>query len=524
VKAHLLHADQDFDLRRPLPWNEEALVRDLSLNTLFTAMARGDAFVLGVTRKVILLGFDNDLATIRYRQNVLQDCLNHPAVVRRLYAVAGEAMEQQKKHYLGSLDRYPDWALRYSIELMQAFLGFLRTLRKIADSHADKFVSEGWTGFYAILKRELDDEYFAGVRYHLEQLRFRRGALLSAELGTGNKGDHYVLRKPIYQKETWLTRLLALIRRFTQQPLFTQQPPIYSFTLHPRDEAGARALAELRDRGIGLVANALLQATEHVRDFFGMLRTELAFYVGCVNLHEALDRKGVSMCLPAPVAAGERRLSLQGLSNACLALSMDQRVVGNDADADRQALVIVTGANTGGKSVFLQSVGLAQLMMQCGMFVPARSYCSSLHDGIFTHYKREEDTGMKSGKLDEELSRMSEIVEHITSYPMILFNESFAATNEREGSEIARQIISALLTRQVKIVCVTHLYELARGFCEGNTGNVLFLRADRQADGARTFKLVEGEPLRTSFGEDLYNSIFGSEAGHRGTDTPAAAA
>ena len=48
---------------------------------------------------------------------------------------------------------------------------------------------------------------------------------------------------------------------------------------------------------------------------------------------------------------------------------------------------------------------------------------------------------MKSGKLDEELSRMSDIVDHITPHSMILFNESFAATNEREGSEIARQII-----------------------------------------------------------------------------------
>ena len=37
----------------------------------------------------------------------------------------------------------------------------------------------------------------------------------------------------------------------------------------------------------------------------------------------------------------------------------------------------------------------------------------------------------------------------------------------------------------------------------------LFLRAERQADGQRTFKLVEGEPLQTSFGGDLYNMIFG---------------
>ena len=52
---------------------------------------------------------------------------------------------------------------------------------------------------------------------------------------------------------------------------------------------------------------------------------------------------------------------------------------------------------------------------------------------------------MKSGKFDEELSRMNAIVDNLTPRALILFDESFAATNEREGSEIARQIVSALL-------------------------------------------------------------------------------
>ncbi len=63
----------------------------------------------------------------------------------------------------------------------------------------------------------------------------------------------------------------------------------------------------------------------------------------------------------------------------------------------------VTGANQGGKSTFLRSIGLSQLMMQCGMFVPAKYLCSNICESIFTHYKREEDTTMSSGKLDEEL-------------------------------------------------------------------------------------------------------------------------
>jgi len=119
---------------------------------------------------------------------------------------------------------------------------------------------------------------------------------------------------------------------------------------------------------------------------------------------------------------------------------------------------------------------------------------------------------LKSGKLDEELSRMSDIVENITPHSMVLFNESFAATNEREGSAIARQIISALVEKGIKVFFVTHLYEFAHVFCERRIENVLFLRAEREADGRRTFILVEGEPLQTSFGGDLYKRIFAVDA------------
>jgi DNA mismatch repair ATPase MutS len=145
------------------------------------------------------------------------------------------------------------------------------------------------------------------------------------------------------------------------------------------------------------------------------------------------------------------------------------------------------------------------------MFAPAESFCSNVCDGLFTHYKREEDVTMKSGKLDEELSRMSDIVDNITSNSMVLFNESFAATNEREGSEIARQIICALLEKHIKVFFVTHLYEFAHGFYDKKMENAIFLRAERQTDGGRTFKVIESEPLQTSYGEDLYIRIFGTD-------------
>ena len=193
-----------------------------------------------------------------------------------------------------------------------------------------------------------------------------------------------------------------------------------------------------------------------------MLRLELGFYVGCLNLHNRLARKGEPTCFPEPLAAGKAMFSGRGLYDPCLSLSVEQRVIGSDVNADGKLLVMMTGPNQGGKSSFLRSIGLAQLMMQCGMFVPAQSFRANVCKGVFTHFKREEDPGMKSGKLDEELGRMSSIVDNISPKSIVLLNESFASTNEREGSEIARQIVRALLERGIRVFYVTHLFDLAR--------------------------------------------------------------
>jgi DNA mismatch repair ATPase MutS len=217
---------------------------------------------------------------------------------------------------------------------------------------------------------------------------------------------------------------------------------------------------------------------------------------------------GEPTCLPVPARAGGRKLSFRGLYDVSLALSMGQRVVGNDVSADHKDLVTITGANTGGKSTFLRSVGLAHLMMQAGTFVPAESFSSEICEAVFTHYKREEDVTMESGKWDEELSRMSEIIDHIRPNSLLLFNESFASTNEREGSEIARQIVKGLLEKHVKVFFVTHLYHFAHSVLDQKWDGVRFLRAERRPDGTRPFKLVEAEPLQTSYGEDLYKRIF----------------
>jgi hypothetical protein len=516
MRALLMDRDRDFDphqLLREVMYryrrrndgqhqltpHEQALIQDLELETLLHAMAGEDEFLFEVARKALLSGLGNSGDTILYRQAVLTDCLKNPPVVRQLYDLTVQTIEETRRQWWDLSSQYPSSVQYNAISMLEALSGALRQLRRVAEEQGGHFESEAFTALFAMLRNELGDEYLADIHNHLTKLKFRKGVLLSAELGEWNESTNLVLLRTPDRGQNWLARILG------------KGPPGYTFHLAERDEAGARILSDMRHRGISRVVIALAQSADHVLSFFRMLRTELAFYVGCLNLHGRLTSKGEPACVPTPVPTGERRHRFSGLYDVCLSLHMDRRVVGNTADANGKSLVIVTGANQGGKSTFLRSIGLAQLMMQCGMFVGAENYEAELCPALFTHHKREEDATMKSGKFDEELTRMSEIAEQIKPNSVVLFNESFAATNEREGSEIARQIVSALLEKRIKVFYVTHLYDFARGFFDTAADGALFLRAERTADGTRTFKLIEGKPLETSYGEDLYKEAFADE-------------
>ncbi len=496
MKAFLLYRDRDLDLKAAPPPNARDLTQDLELDTLLRAMARDDAFLLDVARRVLLASLD-DPEAIRYRQRVLADALAHPSISRELYALSGDALraEREAHVYLGT--RSPDLSLHGAVRVLELLLATLRRLRRIATEQSAAFHSEGFVRFFRMIIDELDEEYLRTVEEHLRRLRFERGVLMSARLGTGNRGAEYVLRKPARDERSWLERLLA-------------KAPGYSFEIAPRDEAGAQALTALRAHGLNGVASAARQAADHVLSFFAMLRAETAFHVACLNLHDELERLGCATCTPVPLAPGLRSLSAKGLYDVTLSLRLGSRVVPNDVRADGKDLLLVTGANQGGKSTFLRSVGLAQLMLQSGMFVPATSFAANVCSGVFTHYRREEDATMESGKLDEELRRMSDLADRIRPGALLLCNESFSSTNEQEGSEIARQVLRALRESGVKVVFVTHLYDLAESLRREASDELLLLRAERLSEGRRTFRIVEGDPLPTSYGPDLYREVFGT--------------
>ena len=284
MKAFLMYPDRDFDLERDLPPNEADLDNDLELGAVLRAMARGDKFLFDVARHGLYSGLASP-AEVAYRQHVLADCVAQPGVVRDLYHVAVAAIAGERHLFGWTIRDSPESVLYRARQLMQLYLDMFRRLRGIADAQAARFGSEGFTRFFAMLTRELADEYLAEIDTQLGELAFRRGTLISARLGRGAKGTGYVLRR--HPEQGWRDRIGL-------------NKPGYTFYVPERDEAGLRALSDLTSRGLNSTSSALAQSADHVRSFFEMLRAELGFYLSCLNLRDRLTAKGAPVCFPDP--------------------------------------------------------------------------------------------------------------------------------------------------------------------------------------------------------------------------------
>ncbi|MGH3265356.1 MAG: hypothetical protein ACRDNS_25560, partial [Trebonia sp.] len=176
MKALLMFEDRDFQVDAGLlrslerPWRDERpdrdervgeqeLIQDLELEIVWNAMARGDAVAYASSRTAMLSGVTT-VEQIGYRQAVLTDCLHQPAVVREIYGLAVQAIAEERKIWRSMFSNRGEGLLRRSITVLEMLVTILKRLRKLAEEHADRFSSQGFTRFFDTLRRELDDDYF----------------------------------------------------------------------------------------------------------------------------------------------------------------------------------------------------------------------------------------------------------------------------------------------------------------------------------------------------------------------------
>jgi hypothetical protein len=507
----------------------DAASADLELPRIVTALVDSDApagrrasrerFAMEVLGQLL-----TDPDVIAYRQAVLADLLDRPALCRQLEellpSLEALADAPRGERYRPTADPGLERVARRLADLellVDSVSGLAQALGQAEPASAGlRFVGERLSHLrtspeFAALERELP-----GLR---EMLGSVRSATIGVNLGPDLTPESATIldlgTQPIEGRRGLLWRLLG-----------GGDASGHGLTPLQRGEAGplgrpnelVRDLRHLLGDVIGPVASALDRFARVSTDRLGQLGAELALLLVAVRLFCRLREAGLPVCLPTCLPVEERRTELVDAYDVGLALShVDQPsgVVTNAIrfGAESGRVWVLTGPNRGGKTTYTRSVGVAQVLFQAGLLVPAGSACMSPVDAIYTHFPSREESRLGQGRLDQEAERLAAIFRQATPSSLILLNEALAGTSALEALDLARGLVRGLRLLGARSIYVTHLHELASDVDEINRmtpgdGKVGSLLADSEAEAAaesprRTYRIVARPPQGVSFAVEI---------------------
>lgn len=537
MQVCLLYPDSEWQDKQ-FYFDEESILSDLGLKTLFSMTAaeteeaaglmqsskEDDAFLCQTMKKIMMRPLRAEEEII-YRQDILKDFLAGEEFLEAMYKIAAETMESWNRlGHRKAIGSNPDAGTNRMTDLhiLRLFTDGLAGLRNLTKEQEAQLQSEGLKNFTKRLQEDFPEALEENLNQLLADLAFyadtrespldkrdddkilvqKARILLQSDISRGLKlGGLRLAEVETYgkkfkkpkNKKTFLDKCFGA---------FISEDA----SLIEEDDILLKEAKQLKYQIVNYIMSYCDSFTAECKKFFEQLMFQTGFYMGALRISRWLKNRQLDFCYPKVVSQDALRFT--ELKDIVMAKEQDIFPVGNDCDMKNKMLFIVTGANQGGKSTFLRSIGIAQIMMQCGLFVGAKRFESGIFPAFFTHFTRREDSAMNSGRLDEELGRMSQIIENLDGHSLILLNESFATTTEKEGSIIAYGIIKALMDSGVKVLMVTHLLSFAKQIYEEGQDTVEFLSAQRKEDGRRTFKMIQHEPELTSFGLDLYDEII----------------
>ena len=492
MKVHLLYKDEDLKINDDIFYSsvveeQSTLFNDLEINNIISQMSKNDELIEKTSRFILSTPL-SDIDKITYRQKTINDSLCNTDIIKELYKICKETSEEVRYSRYSLDSTFLSSIFSASVGLINIYLKRFKEIRKLLIKCVKNFNSEGFTTLFNYIIDNFSDTFINDAEKFLLHMNEGEGTLISAKFGSFLQGTSYTYRKDKNEK---------------LNPLNHFAP---TYTLPEMDYISAEDLSYRRDKAINETANVLAKVAENFQQFFEELKYELAFLVGCISLYENQDLLKLPTCFPNLLPQDETSIDIKEIYDISLSIYKKENIVVNNLNSKDKALFIITGANQGGKTTFLRALGQAFLLSKCGMKVGAKEFTYPIPNNIYTHFKKEEDNNMNSGKLDEEMSRMDKIVSKIQKGDIILSNESFSSTNEREGSEIFRDITKALIEYGIKIYSVTHMYEYALSFI--NKDYVHYLIAEHNEENGVTFIIKNGEPKQTAFGCDIYNNIF----------------
>jgi DNA mismatch repair protein MutS len=435
---------------------DRSFAADLNLDQIVAAVA-GDREERDLVTAVL---FDRlrDADAVRYRQELFRD-LEDPVVfdaMQRFDRLMGEVRAhlrqldrmqyqyQREGWFLDAAEVYCD-AVRSLADCLSSAPAGSRALLAFRDYLASYAASPGFTALAADTRGQKDA--LGQIRYctrirgdRVEVSRYAGEADYSAAvLKTFERFKQGAVKDYRIRYRTWpgmnhvAAQILELVAR-----------------LFPEEFA---ALDEYCQRHAGFLEEGIRRAGQ-----------ELQFYLAYLDYVRPLRAAGLRFCYPE-VSAGSRDVHAADTFDLALArklVTQRKPVVTNSFRLEgSERILVVTGPNQGGKTTFARTFGQLHHLAAVGCPVPGSAARLFLPDRLFTHFAREEDIAKMSGKLEDDLARIGEILRAATGDSIVILNEIFASTTLHDARFLGTKLITKVTRLGALCVYVTFVDELA---------------------------------------------------------------
>ena len=233
---------------------------------------------------------------------------------------------------------------------------------------------------------------------------------------------------------------------------------------------------------------------------------EISFLLAGLDFLTTAKAAGVPLCKPK--YANDGRGAVTGLVNLHLLHSQPAAaIVPNDVVFDENGMIyILTGANSGGKTVFLNALGAAQILYQLGLPIPAREAVMAPVENIHVHFPIKETIQSSAGRLEYECALLSKMLKSVTPNSLVLMDETFSSTSAKDGLVLAEEVLKKLSHIGCRAVFSTHIHELAEGVGALNSdgqAKIDNLTVATDGSGRRMYKVLRQSPDGSSHAKDI---------------------